>query len=143
MIKPYKDSHVKLIKDTNMNEEEKLILEKFGKETPFKVPDGFFDDFTKDLMAKLPERQEDASKKKRSAAIIRRMSVIITSAAVFIGVCILAVSYLLQKPEQPVVAKQAKDNHVENINNTYNSIDEAAEYTMLDNEDIYAYVSER
>lgn len=143
MIKPYKDSHVKLIKDTNMNEEEKLILEKFGKETPFKVPDGFFDDFTKDLMAKLPERQEDASKKKRSAAIIRRMSVIITSAAVFIGVCILAVSYLLQKPEQPVVAKQAKDNHIENINNTYNSIDEAAEYTMLDNEDIYAYVSER
>jgi len=143
MIKPYKDSHVKLIKDTNMNEEEKLILEKFGKETPFKVPNGFFDDFTKDLMAKLPERQEDASKKKRSAAIIRRISVIITSAAVFIGVCILAVSYLLQKPEQPVVAKQAKDNHVENINNTYNSIDEAAEYTMLDNEDIYAYVSER
>jgi hypothetical protein len=143
MIKPYKDSHVKLIKDTNMNEEEKLILEKFGKETPFKVPNGFFDDFTKDLMAKLPERQEDASKKKRSAAIIRRISVIITSAAVFIGVCILAVSYLLQKPEQPVVAKQAKDNHVENINNAYNSIDEAAEYTMLDNEDIYAYVSER
>ena len=143
MIKPYKDSHVKLIKDTNMNEEEKLILEKFGKETPFKVPEGFFDDFTKDLMAKLPERQEDASKKKRSAAIIRRISVIITSAAVFIGVCILAVSYLLQKPEQPVVAKQAKDNHIENINNTYNSIDEAAEYTMLDNEDIYAYVSER
>lgn len=143
MIKPYKDSHVKLIKDTNMNEEEKLILEKFGKETPFKVPNGFFDDFTKDLMAKLPERQEDASKKKRSAAIIRRISVIITSAAVFIGVCILAVSYLLQKPEQPVVAKQAKDNHIENINNTYNSIDEAAEYTMLDNEDIYAYVSER
>ena len=143
MIKPYKDSHVKLIKDTNMNEEEKLILEKFGKETPFKVPDGFFDDFTKDLMAKLPERQEDASKKKRSAAIIRRMSVIITSAAVFVGVCILAVSYLVQKPEQPVVAKQAKDNHIENINNAYNSIDEAAEYTMLDNEDIYAYVSER
>lgn len=142
MIKPYKDSHVKLIKDTNMNEE-KLILEKFGKETPFKVPEGFFDDFTKDLMAKLPEQQENASKKKRSAAIIRRISVIITSAAVFIGVCILAVSYLLQKPEQPVVAKQAKDNHIENINNTYNSIDEAAEYTMLDNEDIYAYVSER
>ena len=55
----------------------------------------------------------------------------------------MAVSYLLQKPEQPVVAKQAKDNHIENINNTYNSIDEAAEYTMLDNEDIYAYVSER
>jgi anti-sigma-K factor RskA len=126
-----------------MNEEEKLILEKFGKDTPFKVPEGFFDDFTKDLMAKLPEWQEDAFKKKRSAAIIRRMSVIITSAAVFIGVCILAVSYLLQKPEQPVVAKQAKDNHIENINNTYNSIDEAAEYTMLDNEDIYAYVSER
>ena len=142
MIKPYKDSHVKLIKDTNMNEEEKLILEKFGKETPFKVPNGFFDDFTKDLMAKLPEQQENAPKK-RPAAIIRRMSVIITSAAVFIGVCILAVSYLLQKPEQPVVAKQAKDNHIENINNTYNSIDEAAEYTMLDNEDIYAYVSER
>lgn len=126
-----------------MNEEEKLILEKFGKETPFKVPEGFFDDFTKDLMAKFPEWQEDVFKKKRSAAIIRRMSVIITSAAVFIGVCILAVSYLLQKPEQPVVAKQAKDNHIENINNTYNSIDEAAEYTMLDNEDIYAYVSER
>ena len=122
MIKPYKDSHVKLIKDTNMNEE-KLILEKFGKETPFKVPEGFFDDFTKDLMAKLPEQQENAPKKRPAA--------------------ILAVSYLLQKPEQPVVAKQAKDNHIENINNTYNSIDEAAEYTMLDNEDIYAYVSER
>ena len=29
------------------------------------------------------------------------------------------------------------------MNNKWISIDEAAEYTMLDNEDIYAYVSER
>ena len=38
-----------------MSDEEK-ILKKIGKENPFKVPDGYFEDFQQQLMSSLPER---------------------------------------------------------------------------------------
>ena len=38
---------------------EDYLLSKCGRENPFKVPEGYFDQFTDDLMAKLPERTFD------------------------------------------------------------------------------------
>ena len=38
-----------------MDKETGILEKKFGKVQPFKVPDGYFDGFVKDLMDKLPE----------------------------------------------------------------------------------------
>lgn len=37
--------------------EENKILSKVGTKNPFKVPDGYFTDFTQELMHKLPEKE--------------------------------------------------------------------------------------
>lgn len=39
-----------------MKEEDKL-LEKFGRKNPFNVPEGYFENFTNELMDKLPEKE--------------------------------------------------------------------------------------
>ena len=36
---------------------EDLILKKVGTKNPFNVPDGYFDNFTKELMNQLPEKE--------------------------------------------------------------------------------------
>ncbi len=40
-----------------MKEEDKL-LEKFGRKNPFNVPEGYFENFTNELMDKLPEKED-------------------------------------------------------------------------------------
>ena len=37
--------------------EENKIISKVGTKNPFKVPDGYFTDFTQELMNKLPEKE--------------------------------------------------------------------------------------
>ena len=41
-----------------MEREERFIEEKFGRRTPFKVPEGYFDDFASQLMQSLPESED-------------------------------------------------------------------------------------
>ena len=40
-----------------MKEEDKL-LEKFGRKNPINVPEGYFENFTNELMDKLPEKED-------------------------------------------------------------------------------------
>ncbi len=40
--------------------EEKDLLERFGRRNPFKVPDGYFENFTEDVMKQLPEKEYPA-----------------------------------------------------------------------------------
>ena len=43
-----------------MNYEDKEIQERFGKENPFRVPEGYFDQLTERVMSQLPEREQQA-----------------------------------------------------------------------------------
>ena len=52
-----------------MNVEDNL-MKKIGKENPFKVPDGYFEQFASSMMDKLPEK-EKTSEKEGAALIIR------------------------------------------------------------------------
>ena len=40
-----------------MTREENILKERFGKENPFKVPDGYFDHLTERIMENLPEQE--------------------------------------------------------------------------------------
>ena len=46
---------------------EDLILKKVGTKNPFNVPDGYFDNFTKELMNQLPEKTFKKGIDKRDA----------------------------------------------------------------------------
>ena len=45
-----------------MTNEEKYLKERVGQENPFRTPEGYFDQFTANIMAQLPERQPMESK---------------------------------------------------------------------------------
>ena len=70
-----------------MTDEEKLkgII---GKENPFKVPDGYFEDFQQRLMSSLPERSF-AQKKPVRIPIWKNTRAWVSAAAVFAGVIIM------------------------------------------------------
>ena len=38
-----------------MSNEEKILVQRFGKQTPFKVPEGYFESFEQSLMENLPQ----------------------------------------------------------------------------------------
>lgn len=47
--------------------EEDILLKKLGKENSFKVPDGYFENLTSEVMNKLPEKEKLFSRKNLSA----------------------------------------------------------------------------
>ena len=56
-----------------MKEEDK-ILKKIGTENPFRVPDGYFENLTSEVMNRLPEKETPAIIKKKRNSLLCRQS---------------------------------------------------------------------
>ena len=122
--------------------EEKYLIEKVGRENPFRVPEGYFDTLSSQIMAKVEAegvapRDIKAGKEKRAKVLWLRP--VLYAAA---SVCALFISVLAYQshsddgvaaPTQTVVANNQM------LMDDY--FDEAADYVMLDNQDIYACLS--
>lgn len=93
------------------------------------VPEGYFDTFADQLMASLPERQPRAKQ-----VWLRPLRYAAAVVCVFV---LGAVSWLTLSPEthQPIQASAVQ------ISSDV-AFDEAADYAMLDNYDIYACLSD-
>ncbi len=110
--------------------EEKYIEERVGKRNPFRVPDGYFDQFPEQLMNSLPKRQPKAK--------LIWLRPIFYAAA---GICALMICTgvyfaLSEEPKHEATLVTTPQQEV------YDEFDEAADYMMLDNHDIYALLSE-
>jgi len=123
-----------------MNEEE-YIRSKMGQKNPFKVPDGYFDKLTQQVMDRLPEQQTDRlpeqqtneQQPKKKSAIIRHLRPLLYAAAcICIAVFTATFFFGSHVEEDDTVANAQQDA---TYSDTY--IDEAADYAMIDNEDIY------
>jgi len=123
-----------------MNEEE-YIRSKMGQKNPFKVPDGYFDKLTQQVMDRLPEQQTDRlpeqqtneQQPKKKFAIIRHLRPLLYAAAcICIAVFTATFFFGSHVEEDDTVANAQQDA---TYSDTY--IDEAADYAMIDNEDIY------
>ena len=128
-----------------MNYEEKEIKERFGQVNPFRVPDGYFDQLTERVMSQLPEREQTAehvslsSSRPKSRLVALRpwmYAAACTVAAVFMGVAL----YFHQTKEEQTLANADVNASVANTESQY--IDEYADYVMLDNAEIYAYLAD-
>ena len=129
-----------------MTNEEKIIQENIGTKNPFLVPDDYFEQFAERLMEKLPdEGQKTAQQTKltvhRSRFTVNRSKLRIYLAAACLCVAIFGISLYFNRSQQsaeqePVTAAV----NTTNIDDEY--MDEAADYFMLDNADIYACLSE-
>ena len=117
-----------------MNEEE-YLRSRMGTKNPFTVPEGYFEQLTAQVMDRLPE------KKPAKVAIMKRLRPWLYAAAcVCVGVFVAAVAFN-QQTEDLQGQQQMANMGQENVNYYSDSyIDEAADYAMIDSQEIYSYL---
>ena len=111
--------------------EEKYIQEQVGRRNPFTVPEGYFDIFADQLMASLPERQPRA---RRIWLRPLRYAAAVVCVLAMGAMCWFALSSSPDAP-QPMQAEAVQ------VSGDV-AFEEAADYAMIDNYDIYACLSE-
>lgn len=127
---------------------EDILRQKFGQENHFQVPDGYFDKFMTDIMQQLPEQETTAIEVKLSATKkawirpMRRLAIAASFAALLFGAATYYWSGSHQASSEMQTAKMEKVADTQSADNDEYYIDEMANYAMLDNSDIYAYLIE-
>lgn len=118
--------------------EEMYIQEKVGKRNPFRVPEGYFENLTAQVMQNLPEQP-----KCRTKSVFMRP--VFYAAA---SVCALLVAgaawmwHPATEATSSVDAAQAQAVPQVQQDASGEYLDEAADYMMLDNHEIYSYLAE-
>lgn len=124
-----------------MEKEEKYIREKMGDKSPFRVPEGYFDQLASRVMSQLPEQETSrpSGQQPRRQARLVALRPWLYAAACVIAVVVLTLTFhfhqrVAEPLDQPMAAVSAP------VDDEY--IDDVADYVMLDNTEIYAYLAE-
>lgn len=112
-----------------MMNEEAYIKNRTGKRNPFTVPEGYFDQLSGRIMSRLPEKAVPQT------TVIKRLRPLLYAAAC-ICIAIFCVTVYFNHAgtnnEQTMAELQQQDAIYSD-----GYIDDAADYAMIDNEDIY------
>lgn len=117
-----------------MNPEEK-ILQKIGKKNPFTVPENYFENFTQELMDKLPAKE--AVLQTEAPTLWQRVKPWLYMTAMFCGI-MLSVRIFVGKPQQeefPISQAEAEMLPEEEWENMIRR-------TLVDDYAIYEYLTE-
>ena len=123
-----------------MNEEQYLI-NKAGKENPFRVPEGYFDSLASQVMSRVdaegnkPQDMPMIEKKTKTVWLRPVLYAAASVCALFISV----VAYQSHSDQGTAAPTQTVVANNQMLMDDY--FDEAADYVMLDNQDIYACLS--
>ena len=137
-----------------MMNEEKKINDIFGKENHFKVPEGYFDNFAEQMMAKIPVQEIDTLEETDRELLenkakfvhlslwrrlpLRKIAAVLAVTAMLGG----GVLYQLQQSEKKHHALAHKEtpaiesSHVTDGDDV--AFEQMADYTMMDSQDFYA-----
>ncbi len=119
--------------------EEKYIEEKFGKRNPFRVPDGYFEGLADEVMRGLPDNTVEVRKPRAKTVWMRPVFYAAASVcALFVCAAIWLSWPQESSPSQGQMAKAVEVKQVQQQETDDAFFDEAADYMMLDNQDIYA-----
>ena len=143
-------SRLNLLKQISSNQkrgekrmkEEDTLLKKIGKEHSFKVPDGYFENLTSEVMNKLPEKEKVAFKEEH-VSTWTRLKPLFYMAAMFVGAAlIIRVASSDHKPvaDDIAVAVTAMEADTEQVSDEM--IDVALDRAMLDDYSLYVYLSD-
>ena len=111
--------------------EEKYLEELVGKRNPFVVPEGYFEQLTDQVMQSLPERRP------RAKSVWMRPVFYAAASVCALFVC---ASVWMLWPKASTVSQGQVAEVVQEPDDAY--FNEAADYMMLDNQDIYACLSD-
>lgn len=116
-------------------EEEKLLERKFGRQCGFKTPDDYFARFESDMMEKLPEHKP--AKVLRMSMYVR----IVAAAACLAAVVVMSGTFLFGENHDAGHTKDSGQVSAYSTANTDYMFDQMYDYTMVDNDDFYTYVT--
>lgn len=119
--------------------EEKILKDKFGKVNTFTVPDGYFDSFAERLMENLPETESHVIHMQAQSwwqkMPLRKMAAVV-GGVVVLSCGALGFSLAHQGDHESYAASV---HHTEvSGNSSEGTFEQMADYTMMDNETIYA-----
>lgn len=122
-----------------MMKEEKILKDKFGKESHFTVPSGYFDSFADQLMEQLPET-EHRTIVMHAQSWWHHIQWGKVAAAITAVMLLGGGSMFYLGQTHPSHAQMAsKYEHSSQPNNAeYGTFEQMADYAMVDNQDIYA-----
>lgn len=134
-----------------MNSEEKKIMEIFGRENHFQVPEGYFDSLADQIMARVPQTEEAAQPAEARVVGIgqwRKMwqRIPLRRVAAVAGVAVLLGSgtlYALHQSQAQHRALQSQAHVAATVKSAYSedaTIDQMADYAMMDSQDFYAQI---
>lgn len=117
--------------------EEDLIRRKCGSKDPFRIPEGYFENFTAELMCRLPDKTLRAP-----APHTRRISNVIwyVAAAVCCGFIFCGTLHFSQRTSTDKVSVRTSDANPNE--NTNNYMDDYLDYAMVSNHEIAQYLTE-
>lgn len=125
-----------------MENEERYIKEKIGDKSPFRVPEDYFDQLASRVMSQLPEQQELSKKSmqqpRRQARLVALRPWLYAAACVIAIVVLTLTLHFHQRVAEPL--EQPMAAVLTPVDDEY--IDDVADYVMLDNTEIYAYLAE-
>jgi hypothetical protein len=119
-----------------MTNEELYLNSHLSRENHFRVPEGYFDQLTADIMARLPERETTVELKPAAKRVFLRP---LLAAASVACVALIAVGVYFNRNAAVVDADEQVAAVSTVMSDSY--IDDAADYMMMDHKDIYAYIS--
>jgi hypothetical protein len=125
-----------------MDKEEKRLITQFGRDEHFRVPDGYFEDFTAQLMDKLPEESHKTIIVNFNHSLWNgRLHGGIVAAIIVFALTIGIYTYL-GKFDVIDSCERASMPKTEHLEENKANFDQMADYTMIDNEDIYASLTD-
>ena len=125
-----------------MDAEEKLFEQRFGKKQPFTVPDGYFDQLAERVMERLPEQQPASVPQVSVGHKWRRWAVAAAAGGVVLTGSLVFMEQRSGNEGLATTSHRATATTTDANSSSYSSLDMAADYAMLDNDEIYAMVSE-
>ncbi|MBQ7514560.1 MAG: hypothetical protein IJS95_09305 [Prevotella sp.] len=135
-----------------MTNDELYLREKVGQGNPFRVPEDYFEQLTSQVMSHLPEQAESQQlstvvsqqpstvvslqpEKKARVVSLRRW---LYAAACVAAIAVLGMTFMFDNRE--VVEQQSLTASATAVESDY--MDEAADYALIDNAEIYACLAE-
>ena len=118
--------------------EENILHQRFGRQNPFSVPEGYFEAFAAKMMSQLPENEPIFSE---HADVVEMKPAVV--AACITGVIVGAAVWFIQ-PRHNISAEHFSAAPLKASVAAANdeNIEEMADYAMIDNQDIYSYLTD-
>ena len=117
--------------------EEDNILKKVGKENVFRVPDGYFENLTSEVMSRLPEKETPAIIK-REPTKWERIKPWVYMTAMFAGAALII--RVASTDRKPVNRMAMDEPETEVVSDEY--ISAVLDNSMLDDYSLYVYLTD-